>query len=371
MDSQQPPEQTGGAPPQPPGQIPPLPGVAWFRAAVFAVGVVAAPIVFVWGVVDAFRSGALEPPMGVIIGVLLFPALIPVWLPSVIIARGLRRGRRSAATAALAHGTLVLLAAAGLMTKGLFPFVSQGNAGGLFDGGGAPQGVGDLVRAAFAGSAGGYMWSVISWTSLMAAVGFAFAAEASYLLRRVHGWRPAWLLFAVIALALIAGGVITPVAANYRLVRDVQPLVAYAGEHWFVVRPRAQLFVSRPASVRGQDGHTDSVTVWTRDAAWSIAADHLSDGRWHLPAHFIVATCSLDVTMRSRLTPVESAARARAVLERAGVADPQLGPGRLVKRQYNTEYYEFRSPKAGGVYRVIKGEGDDIYLQLDAAREAP
>lgn len=371
MDSQQPPEETSGGPPPTPGQIPPLPGVAWFRAAVFGIGLITAPIVFVWGIVQGFRSGALEPPMGMIIGVLLFPALIPVWLPSVIVARGLLKGRRSAARAALVHGSVMLLAAAGLMTKGLFPFVGRGNAGGLFAGAGAPQGAGHLVRAAFAGGTHGDLWSVISFTSLMAAVGLAFAWEACYLLRRVHGWRPARLLFAAIALALIAGGVITPVVANYRLVRDVQPLVAYAGEHWFVVRPRAQLLVSRPASVAGQNGHTDLVTVWTRNAAWSIGADHLRDGRWHLPAHFIVATCSLDLNVRSRLIPVESADKARTVLERAGVTDLQLGPGRLVKGRYNTRYCEFWSPKAEGVYRVIKGEADDIYLQLKGGREAP
>jgi hypothetical protein len=137
-------------------------GAARFRYVMAAFVALLGLGCFIWGAVEWKLAEDLEPPTGVLVAVVLLPAMVPIWLPSLYVGRGLLRGRRWAAWAALVHDALVVLACGGVVL-----WVLRSPSYVLFS----------LAEAE------PYMLA----TSLL--VGIPFAAEGGYLLWAVCHWR--------------------------------------------------------------------------------------------------------------------------------------------------------------------------------------
>jgi len=305
------------------------------------------PAYLAWG---ALTMHGLEPTTGLLVGAVLLPVMIPVWLPSLVIASGLRRGRRWAVPAAFSHDGLVLLVGAGALTWMLRASLDESN---------------DLAE-------------ILPYTSGAALLASLFAADAAYLLRTAKGWRPAWGVFAIIAMILLTPALAGPVAFNVHQQREVQPLLAYARGHWFEIPPGSQITALRLAAIEPDSDHGDRVTVQTQNAEWTIAADHRRDGRWRFPPVrltgrtppvWIVASCHVNVPV-GVLTPLASADDARKLLALAGVTDTHLGTGQAAKWDW-WECYVFWSPKARGSYLVEKLTGQNIQLHMEQALVVP
>jgi hypothetical protein len=328
-------------------RIPPLPGAARLRYVIAAVAAfVVAPVLLI-GVTFEMPHG-LEPPFGLWVAAIL--AMVPVWLPSLFIAGGLSRGRMGAVGAALIHDALILLTCGGALI-----WMLRGCLHWTFE----------LGLAALWGWAAGLL-------------GVLSAAEGSHLLRRVWSWRPAWGVFAIVALSLLAPALAGPPAVREYQASHVKPLIAYARRHWFSIPPASRISVWRlPAEARGSD-HRDVVYVEGREwfsctptVQWSVVADHRRDGRWELcatpiseegPVEWPVSGCLVFAAS----APVESAEDARKLLQRVGVADAGL-VSRPMTKQGQWDYYEFWSPTAQGFYRVAKG----IQLNIQLYRKRP
>jgi len=329
-------------------ELPPLPSAARVRYVLAAITALLPPAFLAWGFAT---MTSLEPNTGLVLGGILLPAVIPVWLPSLVIAVGFRYGRSSAARAALIHDALILLAGAGGLAFMLW---------------GSLDGSSDLAE-------------VLPCTAAAAVVTVLFVAEGCWLLRIVRGWRPAWGVFAVVAFGLLAPGIAGPFAANAYRLREVRPLLAYARQHWFEIPSDSRIRVVRKPSTDRDISHIDRVDVRTRDAEWTIEADHRSDGRWQFtpsrlthtsPDEWIPAWCYVRARAATPSETAPTAQDARKALSLAGVADPGLGGGRTAKWD-ERDYYEFWSPRAGGTYRVDAESGRNIHLRLSHPLEVP
>jgi len=317
-----------------PPEVPRLRTVICFRLGVLALTL--------WAILKLGQA-LLQEGEWAFVAIIAFPYLsgvlfVSFGLPSLLIAVGLLRRSPSAIKLALGHDLLIVA-------------------------------VSILATLKFIASlhhADGYEWEplgVLKMCSPGVGFGLAFAAEAACLLRAARKWRPAWGVFALLAIGMVSTVTIVPQVLWASLERDVQPLLTYVNAHWVKITPATRLALGQRASDAGY--HTDNISIRGEDVIWHLSAEHGPDGRWTFPMTMDrTPTFSGSPAPPALWVEVASQDEAKMLLLRGGVADTDLRPERVTRYAF-----WFQSPLGQGRYRVY--EDGRIEFFVDYPLEVP
>lgn len=308
---------------------PRLSALVWWRFGVAGAAPVVMALLTLWGWREAQKGcmSGLALLAALLVDAVLLPSFV---IPSLVIARGLRRRPRPAVRLALLHDLVIVIVSVLVVIS--------------------------LLRQPWGWEPLGLLRDSAPWVGL----GLVFGAEGGYLLRAVVRWRPAWPAYGLLAAGLVAAVTVIPRVVHAQRARHVRPLLAYMNAHWVKVPPSARLRLGGRST--GPGTHTDYISVQGQDTFWHVSAEHGRDGRWAFPVpHKIDFPTFSGGPYPGTSGRVSSFDQAKALLLRCGVADPGLRPKRVITG--SVAEYELWSPLGQGYYRVTQAVYIRFFLQ--------